>query len=98
MLVEQKECSQYFRSEIGRRGLEQIVSHQTDGYITGRKQVEQFKKLENKKIPEDIDYNLGKEFMLEALAEIKRVSPRFRIYSIENIWHACRYISAFGLS
>ena len=39
------------------------------------KQVEQFKKLENKKIPEDIDYNLVKSLRLEALQKLREYRP-----------------------
>lgn len=41
----------------------------------GRKSGEQFKKLENKKIPEDIDYDLVKSLRLEALQKLKEYRP-----------------------
>ena len=48
----------------------------SSGYISRqKKQVEQFKKLENKKIPEDIDYNLVKSLRLEALQKLKEYRP-----------------------
>lgn len=47
-----------------------------DGYISKQiKQVEQFKKLENKKIPKDIDYNNVGSLRLEARQKLSRVRP-----------------------
>lgn len=47
-----------------------------DGYISKQiKQVEQFKKLENKKIPRDIDYNNVGSLRLEARQKLSRVRP-----------------------
>ena len=47
-----------------------------DGYIQRqKKQVEQFKKLEIKKIPEDIDYDQVQSLRLEAVQKLKLYKP-----------------------
>ena len=47
-----------------------------DGYIKRqKKQVEQFKKLENKKIPDNIDYDKIKSLRIEALQKLKEFQP-----------------------
>ncbi len=47
-----------------------------DGYITRqKKQVEQFKKLEEKKIPQSIDYNLVKSLRIEATQKLNEYRP-----------------------
>mgnify|MGYP006392129469 CR=1 FL=1 len=47
-----------------------------DGYIKRQlKQVEQFKKLETKKIPEDIDYDVIKSLRIEAVQKLKQYRP-----------------------
>ena len=47
-----------------------------DGYITRQlKQVEQFKKLESKKIPEDMDYDQVKRLRIEAVQKLKLYRP-----------------------
>ena len=47
-----------------------------DGYISRqKKQVEQFKKLESKKIPEDIDYDKVKSLRIEAVQKLKEYRP-----------------------
>ena len=47
-----------------------------EGYITKQfKQIEQFKKLENKKIPEDVDYNEIKGLRIEAKQKLSRIMP-----------------------
>ena len=47
-----------------------------DGYITRQlKQVEQFKKLESKKIPEDMDYDQVKSLRIEAVQKLKLYRP-----------------------
>ncbi len=47
-----------------------------DGYIKRQlKQVEQFKKLEKKKIPEDIDYDEVKSLRIEAVQKLKLFHP-----------------------
>ena len=46
------------------------------GYISRqKKQVEQFKKLENKKIPANIDYDSIKSLRIEALQKLKEYRP-----------------------
>lgn len=47
-----------------------------DGYIKRQqKQVEQFKKLENKKIPEDINYDEVRSLRIEAVQKLKEYKP-----------------------
>lgn len=47
-----------------------------EGYINRQlKQVEQFKKLEDRKIPQDIDYNEIKNLRLEARQKLGRIKP-----------------------
>ena len=47
-----------------------------DGYITRQlKQVEQFKTLESKKIPEDMDYDQVKSLRIEAVQKLKLYRP-----------------------
>ena len=47
-----------------------------EGYISRqKKQVEQFKKMENKKIPEDIDYDKVKSLRIEAVQKLKEYQP-----------------------
>ena len=47
-----------------------------DGYITRQlKQVEQIKKLESKKIPEDMDYDQVKSLRIEAVQKLKLYRP-----------------------
>ena len=47
-----------------------------DGYIIRQlKQVEQFKKLESKKIPEDMDYDQVKSLRIEAVQKLKLYRP-----------------------
>ncbi len=54
------------------------ISIKYDGYIKRqKKQVEQFKKLENKKIPENIDYDQVKSLRIEAVQKLKKNSVRF---------------------
>ena len=57
--------------------IEQINIHiKYDGYIKRqKKQVEQFKKLETKKIPEDIDYDEVKSLRIEAVQKLKQYRP-----------------------
>ncbi|MGN0352043.1 MAG: tRNA uridine-5-carboxymethylaminomethyl(34) synthesis enzyme MnmG [Roseburia sp.] len=63
--------------EIETEVIEQIdISLKYDGYIKRQqKQVEQFKKLENKKIPEDIDYDKVKSLRIEAVQKLKEYRP-----------------------
>ena len=47
-----------------------------EGYISRQmKQVEQFKKLENKKIPENIDYDAVPSLRIEAVQKLKQYKP-----------------------
>ena len=47
-----------------------------EGYISRqKKQVEQFKKMENKKIPADIDYDKVKSLRIEAVQKLKEYQP-----------------------
>lgn len=47
-----------------------------DGYIKRQmRQVEQFKKLENKKIPEDINYDEIKSLRIEAKQKLNQIRP-----------------------
>ena len=56
--------------------LNQDISIKYDGYIKRqKKQVEQFKKLENKKIPENIDYDQVKSLRIEAVQKLKEFRP-----------------------
>ena len=57
--------------------LEQVnINIKYDGYIKRqKKQVEQFKKLENKKIPESIDYDAVKSLRIEAVQKLKEYRP-----------------------
>ncbi len=57
--------------------VEQIdINIKYDGYIKRQqKQVEQFKKLENRKIPENIDYDDIKSLRIEAVQKLKQYRP-----------------------
>ena len=57
--------------------VEQIdINIKYDGYIKRQqKQVEQFKKLETKRIPEDIDYDAIKSLRIEAVQKLKQYRP-----------------------
>ena len=47
-----------------------------DGYIRRQmRQVEQFRKMENKKIPEDIDYDTIKSLRIEAKQKLTQIRP-----------------------
>lgn len=60
-----KETKDYVETEI-----------KYEGYIQKQiKQVEQFKKLENKKIPKDIDYNHVNSLRLEARQKLMKIMP-----------------------
>lgn len=66
-----------FPAELIDEVSEQInIAIKYDGYIRRQKrQVEQFKKLENKKIPDDLDYDKVKSLRLEALQKLKEYRP-----------------------
>lgn len=57
--------------------IEQVnINIKYDGYIKRQqKQVEQFKKLEKKRIPEDIDYDAIKSLRIEAVQKLKQYRP-----------------------
>ena len=57
--------------------IEQINIHiKYDGYIRRQqKQVEQFKKLESKRIPDNIDYDAIKSLRIEAVQKLKQYRP-----------------------
>ena len=77
MLADIDEGRPALPEELEEEVVEQInIFIKYDGYISRqKKQVEQFKKLENKKIPEDIDYDLVKSLRLEALQKLKEYRP-----------------------
>ena len=57
-----------------------------DGYIKRQmRQVEQFKKLENKKIPEDINYDEIKSLRIEAKQKLKSDPSCIDRTGIQNI-------------
>lgn len=66
-----------FPSEISDEIIEQVnIEIKYDGYIKRqKKQVEQFKRLENKKIPQNIDYDKIKSLRLEAVQKLKEYHP-----------------------
>ena len=57
--------------------VEQVnINIKYDGYIKRQqKQVEQFKKLEKKRIPDDIDYDKVKSLRIEAVQKLKQYRP-----------------------
>ena len=59
-----------------RRGTAVDINIKYDGYIKRQmRQVEQFKKLENKKIPEDINYDEIKSLRIEAKQKLNQIRP-----------------------
>lgn len=66
-----------FPKDLSEEVSEQVnISIKYDGYIKRqKKQVEQFKKLENKKIPENIDYDQVKSLRIEAVQKLKKFRP-----------------------
>lgn len=65
------------RSELPDDVKEQVnIAVKYEGYIERQlRQVEQFKKLENKKIPEDINYDEVYSLRIEALQKLKELKP-----------------------
>ena len=65
------------RRELPADVIEQVnINIKYEGYITRQlKQVEQFKKLESKKIPEDMDYDQVKSLRIEAVQKLKLYRP-----------------------
>ena len=74
-LIEQKGVSNV--NKLYQEVIEQIdIRIKYDGYIKRQqKQVEQFKKLETKKIPQDINYDDIKSLRIEAVQKLKQYSP-----------------------
>ncbi len=66
-----------FPKDLSEEVYEQVnVSIKYEGYIKRQqKQVEQFKKLENKRIPENIDYDTIKSLRIEAVQKLKEYRP-----------------------
>ena len=64
-------------SELSEEIMEQIdINIKYDGYIKRQmKQVEQFKKLENRRIPENIDYDKVPSLRIEAVQKLKQYRP-----------------------
>ena len=71
--VTRPELPQNLAAEV----IEQVdISLKYDGYIQRQKrQVEQFKKMENKKIPEDMDYDAVNSLRIEAVQKLKEYRP-----------------------
>lgn len=65
------------RPELSLQVQEQVeIQIKYEGYIKRQQiQVEQFKKLENKKLPKEIDYNEIKGLRLEARQKLSRIKP-----------------------
>lgn len=66
-----------FPDDIAHEVEEQVnISVKYEGYIKRQqKQVEQFKKLEKKKIPDNIDYDNIKSLRIEAVQKLKEYRP-----------------------
>ena len=66
-----------FSKNIAAEVAEQVnILIKYEGYIRRqKKQVEQFKKLENKKIPDNIDYDKVKSLRIEAVQKLKEYRP-----------------------
>ena len=71
-----KDCPE-FPNDMKEEVWEQVnINIKYEGYISRqKKQVEQFKKLENKKIPANIDYDSIKSLRIEALQKLKEYRP-----------------------
>lgn len=65
------------RPELPKEVTDQVsINIKYDGYIKRQlRQVEQYKKLENKRIPEDIDYNLVNSLRIEARQKLSQIRP-----------------------
>ena len=65
------------KSSLPEEVIEQVeIEVKYEGYIIRqRRQVEQYKKMEEKKIPEDIDYDLVPSLRLEARQKLKSFRP-----------------------
>lgn len=66
-----------FPKDLSEEVADQVnIAVKYEGYINRqKKQVEQFKKLESKKIPEDIDYDKVKSLRIEAVQKLKEYRP-----------------------
>lgn len=66
-----------FLNELREEVQEQVnINIKYEGYISRqKKQVEQFKKMESKKIPENIDYDQVKSLRIEAVQKLKEYQP-----------------------
>lgn len=66
-----------FPTDLEEEVIEQVnISIKYEGYITRQeKQVEQFKKLEKKRIPENINYDDVKSLRIEAVQKLKEYRP-----------------------
>ena len=66
-----------FPEDLAEEIIEQVdITLKYEGYIKRQeKQVEQFKKLEKKKIPEDINYDEVKSLRIEAVQKLKEYRP-----------------------
>ena len=66
-----------FPNDLREEVQEQInINIKYEGYISRqKKQVEQFKKMESKKIPENIDYDQVKSLRIEAVQKLKEYQP-----------------------
>ena len=65
------------RKDLPKDVIEQInINIKYEGYILRQqRQVEQFKKMENKKIPEDIDYSKISGLRIEARQKLEKFKP-----------------------
>lgn len=77
ILDEIDEARPEFPEDLAEEVMEQVeISIKYEGYINRqKKQVEQFKKLESKKIPENIDYDKVKSLRIEAVQKLKEYRP-----------------------
>ena len=66
-----------FPNDLREEVQEQVnINIKYEGYISRqKKQVEQFKKMESKKIPENIDYDQVKSLRIEAVQKLKEYQP-----------------------
>ena len=71
------DCIDPDREELPEDVIEQVnINIKYDGYIVRQKrQVEQFKKQENKKIPENLDYDLISSLRIEAKQKLNKFKP-----------------------
>jgi len=65
------------RPELPEDVKEQVnIISKYEGYIEKQlEQVNQFKKLENRRIPQDIDYNIVKGLRIEAIQKLNKIKP-----------------------